>query len=135
MMKVMRFLALGSGSNESGVAGAAAATAATGCEPKSTLPTPTPKRGSGVGAGWAITPGSGGGGALVRTAGAGDATEVFAGKPSVGKWLPENASPAATGGAPDAAISLPVRRNFGSSGGAALQPNTVQPPFSAKQSE
>jgi len=79
-----------------------------GCEPKRTLA--CAKSGAAVWTqGWATTPGSGGGGALVR-----DRRELAMrrkysgqtkrGQVAAGKCIP----PAATGGAPDAAISLPV---------------------------
>lgn len=77
------------------------------------------------GAGCSVAPGgNGGGGALTRI---GIGAGLGADEPA--------SAPGETGAAGAASVgltrSLPLNRSLGSSAGAALQPNTVHPPFSA----
>src|SRR5882724_9654849 len=131
-MNVLRFFALGSGSrSKSKEEAAAAAGTGTGGASKNILPTPTRAEGRRIGAAATTEPGGNGGGAAFTGFGG-----AFGFQPGGVSPIPGSICgrlPAVGAGAAlviGEAMSWRVTLTFCSSAGAALHPNTVQPPFS-----
>src|SRR5260221_2087008 len=132
-MNVLRFFALGSGSrSKSKEDAAAAAGTGTGGASKNILPTPTRAEGRRIGAAATTEPGGNGGGAAFTGFGGAFGVQPRGGSPSPASIC--GRLPAVGAGAAPVigeAMSRRVTLNLCSSAGAALHPNTVQPPFSA----